>query len=295
MSRLREDSGFTLVELLISMTIMSIILGATLTVIEMMQRQTADATIRVDSRDRIRTTLDRLVKPLRNAVETSTGTIEFNGPNDLVYEAVGTTAPASATAGNNAGLQRVRICLDTTTGRIYRQTKAYTTATPPALASPPCGNTVTGDYSTADVIGTNITNDATKPMFTYDFASGSTALKDLDGIKVGLYLDANGTKPPDEVRLTTAISLRNVNQAPTASFTDAEVNGHVLVNASPSTDPEGGTLTYAWSLDGGSTVVGTDVRYDQGGVAKGVSHDFTLTVTDPSGLTNSMTRSITMP
>src|SRR5205814_1835453 len=163
------------------MTIMSIVLAATLGVIEMMQRQAADANIRVDSRDQIRTTLDRLVKPLRNAVETTIGTIEFNGPNDLVYEAVGPSAPASATAGNNAGLQRVRICLDSATGRIYRQTKTYTSATPPALTSPPCGTAGSGAYDTpAQVIGTNITNDdATKPMFTYDFQSCSTARKDL--------------------------------------------------------------------------------------------------------------------
>ena len=299
MSRLRDDSGLTLVEMLVSMTIMTIVLGATLGVLEMMQRQNADATVRVDTRDQLRTTLDRMIKPLRAAVETPVGMVEFNGPNDLVYDAIGPTAPTGSNVPNAAALQRVRVCVDTTNQRIYRQTFAFATKDPPLLASPApaCGQGVPTSYDNAQVIGTNVTNDSTKPLFSYDFPTGSTALKDLQGIKVSLYVDANGaTKPPGEARLTTSIAMRNVNQAPVADFTFATVNGHALLNASTSFDPDGGSLDYQWEADTNpGQVLGTDMRYDQGGLLPGQSVAFTLTVTDPSKLSTQITKTVTMP
>jgi prepilin-type N-terminal cleavage/methylation domain-containing protein len=287
MSRLRDDSGFTLVELLVSMSLMTIVIGATLSVLELVQRQSADATVRVDSRDQIRTTLDRLIKPLRSAVETSAGMVEYVSGTEVVWQSVGSTVPAAGST-NATGLERNRICLDTTSGRIYLQTKSFTGAAPALPATPPQCGAIGTDYDTAKLLGSNISNGASRAVFTYDYRSGSTLLKDLQGIKVGLFLDANGpTRPPDEVRLSTAIALRNVNQAPTASFPQpAVIGGHALLNAAPSSDPEGGSLTYAWYLDGSPNPVGTDVRLDQGGLLSGSTHNFTLTVTDPSGLSD---------
>src|SRR5439155_16991176 len=85
MSRLRDDAGISLVEILISMTIMAVVLAATFDALDLFQRQVADETVRVDSRDQLRTTLDRLVKPLRSAVETTAGMVESAGAYDLVY------------------------------------------------------------------------------------------------------------------------------------------------------------------------------------------------------------------
>jgi len=284
-SRARDESGFTLVELLVAMSLMTIVVGATLSVIESIQRQSADEAIRVDSRDQIRTTLDRLIKPLRGAVETQSGMVESVGDYDLIWQSVGSTVPAAG-AANATGLQRNRLCLDPASGKLYLETKTFTGAAPLlSTPQPTCGQTG-ADYDTAKLLGTNVTNGAARPLFTYDYRSGSTALKDLTGVKASLFLDANGsTKPPGETRLATAIALRNVNQAPTAFFTAVPIGGHVLLNAAASSDPEGGSLTYAWYLDGGANSVGTDVRLDQGGLLKGSTHTFSLTVTDPAGLT----------
>ena len=219
--------------------------------------------------------------------------VESAGAFDLVYQAVGETAPAAGQA-NSTALQRVRVCLDTTTGKLYRQTKAFTGAAPP-LASPPCGSIASGDYDTAKLVGANITNGVSRALFTYDYRSGSTALKDLEGVTATMFVDANGSRPPGETQLSTSVSLRNVNQPPAAAFTDAEVNGHALLNASPSTDPEGGSLAYAWYVDGSATASSNDVRLDQGGLLNGSTHTFTLTVTDTGGLTDTVTRTITMP
>jgi hypothetical protein len=294
--RLRSDSGLTLMELLVSMTLMTIVVGGTLSVLEAVHRQSADAQVRVDSRDQARTTLDRLVKPLRAAVGTTAGMVEAVSAYDLVYQGVGPISPAAG-AVNAAGLQRVRVCLDPVTGKLYRSVLSFP-GPAPAINPAACGQAGTGAgaYDSVSLIGTNVTNGAARSLFTYDFRGASTALKDLLGIKASLFVDANGSRPPDETRLTTSISLRNVNQAPTATFTATASAGHVLLNGAASVDPEGGTLSYAWYVDTASTPAGTDVRLDQGGLMPGSTHTFHLTVTDPEGLTDTAaTQSVTLP
>jgi len=290
MSRLRDESGIGLVEILASLTIFSIVLAATLTVLEDVQRQTGDARVRFDSRDEVRTAVDRVVKPLRAVVQTSTGMVETAGANDLVYQSVGPTAP---TGTNTTALERVRICLDPTVGKVWRYAQSFPDGAPAVPAQACDGNR--GSYSSVGLIAANVSNGASRPMFTYDYRGGSTALSDLQGIKVSLSVDANGpNRLPPEADLTTAIALRNINKAPLAAFTYAIVNGHVLADATSSIDPEGGSLKYAWSIDGGATA-GSDVRWDKPGLLNNSTHTVTLTVTDPADVTDTLSQTITMP
>ena len=92
------------------------------------------------------------------------------------------------------------------------------------------------------------------------------------------------------------ISPTGGNQPPTASFTATPSSGNapltVQFNGSASSDPEGGTLTYAWDLDG-------DTEYDD---ATGVTAQWTYTqpatvttrlrVTDPGNATGTTTRTV---
>ena len=290
--RLSEESGFTLIELLIGASLMLVILLATLSVTDGFQRQSAQATVRLDSRDRVRFGIDKITKKMRTAIGTSAGMVEVATPTDLVYQDTGATAPGSLDT-NRTAVQRVRWCFDATTKTVYTQKMTWT-GSMPALPSQPQACPSAAYSASSTVQAQNVSNGA-RPLFTYDFRNGSSALSDLVGINVSLYVDANGSLPPAEAGITTSIALRNVNQPPTAAFTDAEVNGHILANASPSVDPEGATLGYNWYVDGSSTASSQDVRLDVGGLQRGSTHTVQLVVNDPGGLTDQVTKSITMP
>lgn len=287
MSRLRDESGFTLAELLISMVIFTIILGGTLLVLESFQRQTADERVRYDSRDMARTAVDRLAKPLRTAVQTSAGMVELNGGDDLVYQSVGPTPPG-ATDANTTGLQRVRICLDPSSGKIWRYTQAFTGAAP-ALPAQSCDGTQ-GSYTSVQLVTAGVSNGVSRPLFTYDYKNGGSTPADVQGIQVNLDVDANGSQRlPGETQLSTAIALRNVARAPTASFTCALISGRAVCDASSSFDPSGQPLTYSWSVgDNGATPVasGVAVRFTKTGLLTGHSYQFILTVTNAANLSD---------
>jgi len=283
-ARLKAQSGFTLVELLISATVMLVILLATLSVTDAFQKHNVEARVRLDSRDRVRTATDRIVKRIRSAVEAPNGMVEVAGAADLVYRVVGGTAPG-ATDTNKTGAQRWRYCLNTADGKVYRQQTSWTGAAPALPAQPqPCPSSTYAPTST--VLAQDVSNGAGRPLFTYDYRGGSTALADVTGLTISMFIDANGSRPPVESGLSTSIALRNTNQAPTAAFTDAVVNGHILANASPSSDPEGASLTYAWYVDGATTAASNDLRLDVGGLLKGSTHTVELEVTDSGGLAN---------
>jgi prepilin-type N-terminal cleavage/methylation domain-containing protein len=278
-----DESGFTLVELLISAALMTVILLATLSVTDAFQRHSVEARVRLDSRDDVRTATDRIAKRIRPVIEAPNGMVELAGATDLVYQVVGGTAPGGTDTNKN-GAQRLRYCLNTTDGKVYRQQTTWTGAAPALPTQPqPCPSTA---YATTGTVLAQAVSNGARPLFTYDFRNGSTDLGDVTGLTVSLFVDANGSRPPGEAGLTTSIALRNTNQAPTAAFTDAVVNGHILANASSSADPEGASLTYAWFVDGATTAASNDVRLDVGGLLRGSTHTVELEVTDSGGLTN---------
>ena len=290
--RLNDEAGFTLIELLIGASLMLVILLATLSVTDMFQRQSAQATVRLDSRDRVRAAMDKMTKRMRTAVYTSSGMVEVATPTDLVYQIIGGTTPGSSDT-NRTGAQRVRYCLDTASQKVYRQQVNWTGAAT-ALPSQP-QSCPSAAYSASSTVQAQDVSNGARALFTYDYRNGSTLPSDITGVTISLFIDANGSLPPAEAGMTTSIALRNINQPPTASFTDAEVNGHILANASPSVDPEGASLTYNWYVDGSTTASSQDVRLDVGGLLRGSTHTVQLVVADPGGLTDQQTKSITMP
>lgn len=291
MSRLTDESGITLVEVLLAAALMLVILGGVLAVLETMQNQSAASSVRSDSQEQARVVVDRLARDLRNASSTSVGPLELAGTWELAFQQPGSTAPATGST-NTKGLSRIRFCLDQTSGAVWRQEQTWTGSPPPRPADGlSCPNSAWGSSTR---LASNATNGSERPVWTYGYRTGGAGtLLDLISVTSSLYIDVNGPANPPEVHLRGTVALRNgQNQPPVAAFTEAHLNGHVVLNASPSQDPEGGALTYVWRVDG--TTAGSNLRLDKAGLAPGSTHEFSLQVTDDGGLTDTVVRSITV-
>ena len=137
-----RERGFTLIEVLIAMTLMLLVTAATLAVFTTMERKTRDNQ-RVSDQERMaRVATDLLAKRLRNlASPAGSGpapqALERAEPTDLMFRTVD-SSPANL-ATNPENLQRYRYCL-ATDGKLWaaRQPSSTWTATPPARR-PGCG------------------------------------------------------------------------------------------------------------------------------------------------------------
>ncbi|WP_210649113.1 PKD domain-containing protein [Nocardioides sp. SYSU D00065] len=86
---------------------------------------------------------------------------------------------------------------------------------------------------------------------------------------------------------TWSVVLRTVepNQAPTAAFTSTCSSAACAFDATPSSDPDGSLVSYAWDFGDGSTATGATPHHDF--VTSG-TRDVTLTVTDDEGTSGSV-------
>ena len=140
-------------------------------------------------------------------------------------------------------------------------------------------------FGSQSVVGTSVANassgGAARPIFSYD----SATVTDISSVAVDLYIDANRTKGVGEAHMDTSVFLRNKNRAPAASFSvTTQGNKQVLLNGGGSSDPDGQSMTYAWTVDG-SPISGSGPLVGYSAPTTG-SHVFGLTVTDAGGLTN---------
>lgn len=280
--RLRGEGGeITLPGLLVASVLSMIVLVSVLDVFDGAQAHVAQLTARNDNQQSVRVAADQIAAALRNLASPTPDqpqAIDRATAYDLVFEDVDPAGPNSG--ANNTNVRRERWCL-ASTGVLYSQRQTWTTAAVPAMP-PTTGCPGTGWPSTM-VVAQNLTNlqaGNTHAVFTYD----SLTLTDIAEIHVDLFLDQIITRSPTASVVSTGAFLRNQNRRPIASFTAAATAQGIVLNASASSDPESQTLTYTWLDDGNPIPGGTGVTMTYP-VAAGSTHDLSVRVTDPAGLT----------
>lgn len=313
MTRARPHSqrGFTLIEVLIVSSLFLVVLTATLTAMTSFERVNRDNQRVNDQTERARRAVDRGMRQLRNLASrpvTGVPTISRATATDFIFQ---TSDPTRTW---------VRYCSQTVTGgkaKLWALTSAASTA--PTTTTCPGATTA---WPKRDVVATNVTNKAVTgrdfPLFTFarTCPPGSpttcpTDLGTITSVSMDLLLDDNLARKPDEVRVSSAVFLRNQNELPVAAFTARGLGSRqVLLNGSSSTDPEGRTLRYMWFRAPAPTFtctqaapaasllgLGVSLNYTfiAGDGNAGQTRDFTLVVCDPGDLQARSTASVTIP
>jgi prepilin-type N-terminal cleavage/methylation domain-containing protein len=259
----RSEEGFTLVELLVAMSVVTVVMLATVSAFASFHKAERVNRLQNESQDLARQTVDRLSRELRNLASPTDfqpEAVERATDFDLIFQTVDPVMTAGSTNARN--IKRVRYCLGpVTNGRadLYRMQQTWIAPNPPPTL--PWGTTCNGTIAGATLVVNDVVNSASDPetpLFRY--TPGPAALEEIKAIGVDIGIDTNPGASPKAVDLESSVFLRNQNRAPTASCdADYAGNGHqIILNGSASEDPESHPLkNYRWFL-GGSTSQLTD-------------------------------------
>ena len=301
---LRDESGVTLIELMVAMVLSTAIFSATLLLFDGIQTEHKRSMEAGDAQEMARRSIDRMMRDLRNLASptdfaTAAGTlpqsVEKNSKYDLVFKAVDDAGGVSA--ANPAAVKRVRYCLNTaqpSNAILYQQTQPATAFTPVAPATTACPSPAAG-WSQTRIIAQNVVNTLggqDRPAFAYSADNRMLAydnaadLPNTTRVEADLWVDTTPNRQAAEVRLSSSVLLRNQNRAPRAAFTASLGGRTVRLNASDSEDPEAEPLIYEWYE--GATKIGTGLIFQITYAGAG-SHTYTLKVRDPAGLEGTAT------
>jgi hypothetical protein len=296
-----QRGEMSLTGLLVAMTLTLLVMGATLDVFDNSQKVSHDLQDRAEAQDRVRLAEDRLARELRN-LASPTGelpqAVDRAGQRDLVFKTVDPVRAASGT--NDANVTRVRYCLDGS-GRLWRMQQRWTTSTTPAVPGgltgyaddPTCSTT---GWDAATVVASAIVNatGTLRPVFTYNATADVTS---ISTVNVDLRVDLDAQRGPAESRLTTSVFLRNQNRRPSAAFTYRATPQGLVLNGTPSSDPESQSMTFCWYDQQAPNVasppapcsagpyIGNSVTFTYA-VGWGTSHNIWLEVRDPALLSD---------
>jgi type II secretory pathway component PulJ len=308
MMDVRGEDGFTLIEMLVTISLAMVVFGATLAAFDVFQHDNVYAQARNETQDAARNTINRLTHQLRNVIAPSSeypGALEEAGKYSIEFQTVNTSSSLSFGSKNPSHAMRVRYCLDNSKPeneilREYRQ--EWTEIEEPKPTTTSCNGKLEGGWTVTQRMGEHVTNEIGKqeperPVFTYS----SSELPQIITVTSDLYLDVNPGHRPGESRLTSAVSLRNANRRPVAKFkiTPEAGSEKYRLNASESYDPGGLALTYKWwEKEAGNSEIelSTTSQISQVTLStKKTVYTFKLQITNPGGLSETTTETVTTP
>lgn len=299
MSALRDESGFSLTELLTAIILAVIIFGAATTTFVSFLKVSTKSEEQTRAQDAARSTVERISAHLRNAMTNGSSNAVIHSSSTSFNLVFVTALPGTTTTTTNPrGLTHVRYCLENrgskNDDRLFFQTAPYTTAS----TSPPAALTCPDNaWSTKQVFSDHYVNRSRPGMpalFTYK--TDTATPPNITGVAMHPILDWAPNRDPGPTELTTTVSLRNLNRTPTAALSCSGLaNGHAVCDATASTDPDGEQLTYTWKMNGTTLTTETSSRLDKFPLTSKTTYTFSLTVTDAGGLSSTTSRTVTMP
>lgn len=283
----RDESGFTLVELLITCVLMTIVLGATLLALDSFQRNARLNDRQNDAQDLARQSTDLLARDLRNLASPTPllpNAVDRAEAQDVIFQSEGKVKPVGSLNAQNT--RRLRYCL-ASDGTLYRQVQTWITQAAPA--APSSGSCPDGAWGNEHAVAKHVVNGG-RPLFTYN----STALDQITEVSTSLYVDVNPGKSPSEVSLQSSVYLRNQNRIPTATFSIALQGSQVLLNGSESKDPEEKPLSFNWYDGATDTWLGEGIVFTYTPPAPG-TRSYYLVVDDGTLSDEAPEKSICVP
>lgn len=307
--RLRSQAGFTMIEVIVAMALMTLVLGVASQAFTSLWDEHKTTTEHNETADIARIAVDRLSRDLRNlASPTALTTSQANRPQaveraetfDLVFRIVDEKPPPAGSA-NTANLMRARYCLDRTNksnNKLYMQGQRWTTAAAPS--APPPGVCPGPGWDTTTLLASNLSNangagGTERPLFGFN----SSQIDQITRVRTQVFVDPTPGRRPVETQLVSGVGLRNQNQYPLAKFSATPVgvsgsNRLVRLDGSASRDPEAQTLRFCWYVNPSASVPGCTVTpkpssYVGEGIVLTVSlpsaaQRVVLVVEDPAGL-----------
>ena len=276
----------TLPEMLVAMTLMLIVMSATLTTLDSGGANRRLNDDRNDAVEQARGSIDLVVRQLRNLAS----------PTSLSPDAITNAQSTDFTFRTfDPNKRLVRYCLETDsngnpiTDRAVRLIQMLSTNDSPGdMLHCTLDDTTTPNWSSRKAVARDVVNRRSAPVgggtannvdvFAYN--SSSADLSTVKNVRMNLLIDINAAnKRPAQVTLASGAALRNQNQKPVATFTVQKISARRFkMNGSSSVDPENRNLIYTWyagvgadftPIDTGDTanVIGTgsvlDKTFDQ--------------------------------
>jgi prepilin-type N-terminal cleavage/methylation domain-containing protein len=290
----RGQEGYSLIELLVAMAVVTFVVMATISAFVAFHKNERVNRLVNESQDQARLTLERMASQLRNLASPTDyvpASVEKAEPYDLVFLTVDAVKPVGSLNARN--VKRVRYCVGpVVNGKapLIRQEQTWQAVNPPpSYATTTCSSSGAGGWEKTQIAASDVVNTAQSPAVPiFEYTPDATPVTSITAIRADLYVDVNPGQSPQAVNLNTGVFLRNQNRLPVASCTTPIYAGNgkqVALNGSGSQDPEGFSMKeYRWYLDGSTTPL-TDPK-GVVGIWNGSSgsHSFELEVVDQGGL-----------